>query len=161
MANGSGEQALWAPGCPANFQLPAGANQDWFSYPLLFTELTADTSQTLQIQIDASADFYLTQIEQLTINVTAEASTDPITADTAILPQVTMLLNDSGSNRNLMQGGVQLSSIAGNGPWPHYLRHPRRFARNSAFSVTLVSTDANNDYTIFLNFEGFKTYNVG
>ena len=159
--NGSGEQSLWAPGMQSDFQLPANANQDWFSYPTLFTTLGPLATMTQQIQIDASADFYLTQLEQFTQNETEGASTDPITVDAQILPLVTILINDSGSNRNLMQGGVLLPSLTGSGSWPHYLRHPRRFARNSAISVTLTSVDAVNTYTIYLNFEGFKTYNVG
>jgi hypothetical protein len=162
MGNGaSGENAIWAPGYGNQNPIPPDATQDWFSYPTLFDELGPNETQTQQIQIDASADFYLTQLEQFTVNANEDANTDPVTADTAILPQVTILINDSGSNRNLMQGGVLLPSLTGNGSWPHYLRHPRRFARNSAISVTLVSVDPNNTYTIYLNFEGFKTYNVG
>lgn len=156
--NGS-EQSVWAPGSTsANPPITPNANQDWFSYPLTFSDLTADGTQTQQIQIDASADFFLTQIESFSI---VHGVTTPVTNQQGNQPLVTMLINDSGSNRNLMQGGVVMPSITGGGQWPHYLRHPRKFARNSAITITLVSLDGTNAFDIYLNFEGFKTYNVG
>jgi hypothetical protein len=157
--NGNGEQPIWAPGQQAGFTPNPMAVQDWFSYPLTFGTLGEDDSLTQVIQIDASADFYLTQITQLT---TVTGTTTVPNTGTQNLPLATMLINDGGSNRNLMQSGVLLPLIAGDGRWPHYLRHPRRFARNSTLTITLVSVDANNSYSaIYLNFEGFKTYNVG
>lgn len=155
----AGEQSVWAPGstnvAPA---IADNANQDWFSYPLTFSNLTALQTQTQQIQIDASADFFLTQIETFSI---VHGVTTPVTTQQGNQPLVTILINDSGSNRNLMQGGVLLPSVSGGGQWPHYLRHPRKFSRNSAISITLTSVDGTNAYDIYLNFEGFKTYNVG
>lgn len=150
------EGSVWAPGQAAGYTIPA-LPQDWFSYPLAFGTLAALASLTQTIQIDASADFYLTQIEQLTM-VTG-VTTVP-TAGTENLPLVTILINDGGSNRNLMQNGVLLPHLAGDGRWPHYLRHPRMFARNSTITITLTSVDATNSYSaIYINFEGFKTYN--
>lgn len=153
------EQAIWAPGTPVGQPaITDGANQDWFSYPLSFLDLTALGTQTQQIQIDASADFFLSQIESFSL---VHGVTTPIITQQGNQPLVTILINDSGSNRNLMQGGVPLPSVSGGGQWPHYLRHPRKFSRNSAISITLVSLDATNAFDIYLNFEGFKTYNVG
>jgi hypothetical protein len=160
MSNGApGEQGLWAPGQPAGASLPTNATQDYFNYPITFTDLAADGTATQQIQIDASADFYWTQLTQISY-----VHGDQGTVVTNVLlnqPAVTILITDSGSNRNLMQGGVPLPLLCGTGQWPHYLRHPRRFARNSAISITLVSFDPTNAWDIYLNFEGFKTYNVG
>lgn len=156
--NGSPEAAIWAPGYGGQNPIDPSVTQDYFSYPLTFASLAPGASLTQQIQIDASADFYWTQLTQLSMYT----GTTPPTPGTEVLPLVTILINDTGSNRNLMQGGVLLPQICGDGRWPHYLRHPRRFARNSAISVTLVSVDTTNTYApIYLNFEGFKTYNVG
>lgn len=150
------EGSVWAPGQVADYTIPA-LPQDWFSYPLVFGALAPLASLTQTIQIDASADFYLTQIEQIT---TLGGTTAAPTEGTAILPLATMLINDGGSNRNLMQNGVLIPSLTGSGRWPHYLRHPRMFARNSTITVTIVSVDATNTYSaLFINFEGFKTYN--
>jgi hypothetical protein len=154
-ASPSGEADLWAPGAGAGFQIP-DVPQDWFSYPLTFSTLAPNAQLSQTIQIDASADFYLTQIEQLTM---VTGTTTVPTAGTENLPLVTILINDGGSNRNLMQSGVLLPQIAGDGRWPHYLRHPRRFAKNSTITITLTSVDGTNTYSaIYINFEGFKTY---
>jgi len=151
----AGEASVFAPN-QAGYMIP-DVPQDWFSYPLTFGTLAPAASLTQTIQIDASADFYLTQIEQVTM---VSGTTTVPTSGTENLPLVTLLLNDGGSNRNLMQAGVLIPHITGDGRWPHYLRHPRLFARNSTITVTITSVDGTNTYSaIYLNFEGFKTYN--
>ena len=78
----------------------------------------------------------------------------------AARPGVTMLLTDSGSNRQLMQNPVPLEQIGGNGPWPHRMIHPRLFLRNSNIQVAIVRYDAATGGwdTLRINFEGFRIY---
>jgi hypothetical protein len=145
---------VFAPG-QAGFQIP-NRPKDWFSYPVTFTTLANGVPQSTNLAIDAGSDFYMTA---LTFLATDAANTAAVTADTRIVPLVTILLTDSGSNRQLMQNPVPLDAIGGNGAWPHRLIHPRLFVRNSNIQVLVQSFDANVTYgTLRLNFEGFRIY---
>jgi hypothetical protein len=146
---------VFAPGKPEGFQIP-DRPKDWFSYPVTFTTLLNGVAQSTNIPIDAGSDFYMTALTYL---ATDAAGTTVLTANTRILPLVTILLTDSGSNRQLMQNPVPLDAIAGDGAWPHRLIHPRLFLRNSNIQVLVQSFDANATYgTLRLNFEGFRIY---
>lgn len=143
----------FAPG-KAGFSIP-NLPKDWFSYPVTFSGLANTATQSTNLQIDAGSDFYMTAISFLAWNT---ASTAVITADAAPIPNVTLLLTDSGSNRQLMQNPAPLWTIAGDGNHPHKLIHPRLFVRNSNIQVQVTSRDANATFNIYLNFEGFRIY---
>jgi hypothetical protein len=148
---------VFAPGQSASYQIP-DRPKDWFSYPLQFTSIVANTPQSQSIQIDAGSDFFLTA---LTYSAYLAASTSSIQAATRIIPGVTLLLTDSGSNRNLMQSATPLPLIGGDGEWPHRLIHPRLFLRNSNIQVQINAYDASvgTDWdALYLNFEGFRVY---
>jgi hypothetical protein len=158
----SNSSQVFAPSMPQGFTIPDNP-KDWYSYPLNFVNLAVATTelvtggvpQTLTLQIDAAADFYWTSfsfIAQVHGNATA------LTYGTSILPLAQILINDGGSNRNLMQNPVFISQIAGDGRWPHKLQHPRLFKKNSTITVTMQNFDANNAYDVLVNFEGFKMY---
>lgn len=155
---------VFAPSQPEGFQIP-DMPCDWYSYPLTFVNLAAATTrytvpgvpQTQQLQIDAASDFYWTALSMVS---EAGTNTTPLNYGTVIVPIVSILINDGGSNRNLMQNPVPLGTVAGDGRWPHYLQHPRLFKKNSTIQVTLANLDATNAYNISLNFEGFKQYGV-
>lgn len=148
---------VFAPGQQGGFQIPTNKPKDWFSYPVLFTTVTQNVPQTTQIPIDAGSDFYLTAITSLATD--AAATTAPTEA-TNILPLVTILITDSGSNRQLMQNPVPIPLITGDGEWPHRLIHPRLWLRNSNIQLQILSYDPNVTYdTLYLNFEGFRIYN--
>lgn len=147
---------------PPGFVVPSNP-KDWYSYPLTFANLLVATTQytvpgapqTQTLQIDAAADFYWTAGSFI---CQVHGVTTALTYGTSVLPLATILINDSGSNRNLMQNPVQISSLFGDGRWPHHLRHPRLFKKNSSIQITLANLDATNAYDVLLNFEGFKIY---
>lgn len=148
-------QNVFAPGMPVGYQIP-DRPKDWFSYPITFTTLVNGTPQSQNIPIDAGSDFFMTA---LTYIATDAANTAAVTSSTRLICLATILLTDSGSNRQLMQNPVPLDTIAGDGAWPHRLIHPRLFQRNSNIQVVLTSFDANVTYgTVRLNFEGFRIY---
>jgi hypothetical protein len=135
------------------------APMDWYSYPLDFASLTINVPSQQNLQIDAASDFYLTAI---TFEATLAAGTTALTAATRIIPGVKLLLTDGGSSRQLMQNPVPLSTIGGDGPWPHRLLYPRLFVRNSTILVQVTPYDASLSTawnTLRLNFEGFRIYN--
>ncbi len=150
-----GPVQVFAPG-QSGYQIP-NKPQDWYNYPITFTSVAQTTPQTTNIAIDAGSDFFLTAI---TYDAYLAASTTALTTSTVIIPGITMLLTDSGSNRQLMQNPVPLSQIGGNGPWPHRMIHPRLFVRNSNIQVAVVRYDAaTGDWdTLRINFEGFRIY---
>jgi len=147
-------QDVFAPAQARGFAIP-NAPKDWFSYPVTFNSLaTAGTPQSTNLQIDAGSDFYLTAITYLATGT----ATAVLTASSRIIPLVTILLTDSGSNRQLMQNAVPLDSIAGSGEWPHRLIFPRLFLRNSNIQIVVANYDTTNTTSVRINFEGFRIY---
>lgn len=151
-----GQTQVFAPGQPG-YQYP-NKPQDWFSYPTQFSSIAANTPQTSNVQIDAGSDFFLTAI---TYSAYLAGSTTAITAQTRIIPGVTLLITDSGSNRQLMQNPVPLPLLAGDGEWPHRLIHPRLFYRNSNIQLAINAYDASAGTawdTLYISLEGFRIY---
>lgn len=148
---------VFAPAQPGA-SVPTNRPKDWFSYPIVFESLTEGDVRTLTFQIDAGSDFYLTAMTQFSV---LSGSTSVQTSGSYIVPAATILLTDTGSNRQLMNQAAPLASIAGDGNHPHRLIHPRLFLRNSMIQVlfTLLATDASASYdSVTINFEGFRIY---
>lgn len=146
----------FAPAEPGGFRIPTNRPKDWFCYPVRFTAVAPADADTLTVQIDAASDFYLTALTQFS---TVNGVTAVLDASTYVVPQVTVQIQDQGSNRNLFNAAVPLVLIAGDGNHPHRLIHPRLFYRNSAISITLTNFEATNTYSnIWLNLEGFRIY---
>lgn len=147
---------IFAPGAPQGFKFPENAPKDWFTYPISFTSVVDAVPQTAQLNIDAGSDFYWTA---LTAFASVDGTTTAIDESTNILPKVSMILTDTGSNRQLMQGLTPIPLIAGTGRQPGFLIYPRRFQRLSNVQVQIVSYDATNTYDfLFLGFVGFKIF---
>lgn len=136
-------------------RIMTGKPKDWFSYPMSFAGVANNNTPSGNLQIDAGSDFYMTAITYFAVDT---SSTSPVQVNNMVVPNVTILITDSGSNRQLMQNPVPLWSIAGDGNHPHKLIHPRLFLRNSNIQVQLSSRDANATYNIYLSFEGFRIY---
>lgn len=131
--------------------------KDWFCYPVTFTALAPADLETPTLQIDAGSDFYLTA---LTYFAHVNGSTATPTVATYVVPEVSLQLQDTGSNRNLFNEPVPLYLVAGDGNHPHRLIHPRLFRRNSAIKITLRNFGATDTYDyLYLNLEGFRIYN--
>lgn len=145
---------VFAPGEQGTFRVP-DRPKDWFSYPVRFQTIAQTSTTTQTIQIDAGSDFYLTALTHFS---TINESTAVLTAATYVMPMVTVQIQDTGSNRNLMNAAVPLVLVAGDGNHPHRLIHPRLFYRNSAIQITMVSIDPTTYSNIWLNLEGFRIY---
>lgn len=147
-------QNVFAPGVPG-YTMPVGRPKDWFHYPLRFTAIANTDVDTLSVSVDAGSDFFLTA---LTFFATISGSTAGLTVATNVVPIVTLLITDSGSNRQLMQNPVPLPLLAGDGNHPHRLIYPRLFLRNSNIQVQMASSDPVTYGNIWVNFEGFRVY---
>jgi len=108
------------------------------------------------VQIDAGAPFMI--VSQTYDANTANAAR---TAATQVIPNATVLLTDTGSNRTMMDVAVTISSIFGNGQFPFILPEPKLMQANSQLQVQVTNFDAAAGINIQLSFIGYKIYKLG
>lgn len=129
---------------------------DFFVYEVDFAALTAGTSQTSSFTIQQEADFLLTKIN-MSPNIAAAAYTQSATP----VPLVTIMINDTGSGRNLMSSAVPLPNLFGSAGLPFILPRQRLFVASSVVNITLTNYDAAAAYNIRLSFIGEKAFKYG
>jgi len=84
----------------------------------------------------------------------AGAATDE---GTIIIPLVTVVITDTGSQRQLMNAVVPLPCIAGPGERPYRLILPRLFRANSIITFNWNNYSASTTYTnLYLIMHGFR-----
>lgn len=120
-----------------NWQRPVMFDLFYLVFPT-FGPMTAGLIQTQTVNIPNDSDF---ECRRLHYHVDAAAA--QLTVATAAIPNITILINDSGSGRNLMNAAAPLATVceseafAGTPlPWP------KIFTRNSTISITLTNFDA-------------------
>lgn len=142
--------------------IPAGAGQgrnpfksflspsaDQIDITFYTTSITLTAGQTLPsaINIDAGNDFYwFAASMQASIAGSAYDPAIPV----PILPLINVVITDSGSQRQLMNGPVPIAAITGNGQLPYRLLLPRLFKGNSIIQFAWTSFEAAN--TILLQY---------
>lgn len=126
---------------------------DFFIYEVDFSNLTAGNSQTGFFQVQQEADFLLSKLT-MTVDIAGAA----ITESTRPVPLATLMINDTGSGRNLMAQAVPLGSLVGDGGLPFILPRQRVFVASSVVNVTLTNYSAATDYNIRLSFVGEKAF---
>lgn len=110
----------------------------WMVFPT-FGPMTAGLIQTQTVNVPNDSDF---ECRALVYHLDAAAAQGA--SNTLAIPNITALLNDSGSGRNLMNAALPLPMIAspdGNHS-PVELPWPKIFTRNSTISLTLTNFDA-------------------
>lgn len=130
--------------------------RDFFVYELDFAALlhgTTSVPNSFTVQADAN---FLWQYGCFFADVAAAAQT----VGTQPIPLVTCTIQDQGSGRQLMSGGVPLYSMFGFGREPFVLPTPRFFRAQTQVTVALTNFDAAADYNIRLSFIGTKLFNV-
>lgn len=111
----------------------------------------ANSLQTINIQKDA--DF---EINKLTFS--ADIAGAAITGNTFPIPNVTVLITDSGSGRNLMNQAVPLEALFGIGKDVFILQLPRVLMASSQITLSVTSFEAANTMNISLNMIGYKLF---
>lgn len=133
----------------------AGGYPDWYNYPFDFviTGSSSGVNATATIQIDASAQFFWTQLSYQAITAANgwNQQTNPV-------PAVKILITDGGSQKNLMAAPIFLNALAGVGGWPYRLQHPRLFDRNSSVTMTITSYDPTVFTALQIVMGGFRVY---
>jgi hypothetical protein len=145
-------EPIFAPGAVRQI-IPPG-QRDFFVYPAEFGSIAAAANATVNINISADSDFYLTALT-LFATLAGAAQTDA----SQVAPQLLYQITDTGSGRQLFNGSLPAWSIAGDGKRPFRLIHPRLFRRSTTIQVVATNFSAAETYTrSWLNFVGFKLY---
>lgn len=127
--------------------------KDFFTYEVDFSTVLAGSSQTQSFTIQADADFLLSKLAY-TANITNAAFTEA----NRPIPNVSVLIQDTGSGRNLMNLAVPIVNIFGSGQLPFILPRQRIFLANATVNVTLNNYDAAQAYNLRLSFIGEKGF---
>jgi len=104
-----------------------------FGYPVTFSALAQNTSQTANINIAANADFLFLAVRHRA-QIGAAQTISSVTA-----PFVRLLLTDSGTNEQYTNGAVDILNYSTEGGYDHQLPYPRLVSGRSA--LTLVASN--------------------
>jgi hypothetical protein len=127
--------------------------RDFYVYQLNFSALAAAGSASGQISIEVNSLFTLQKM-----TMTADIAAAAFTYSTRPLPNVTMLITDSGSSRQLMSAAVPVLNLFGAGMLPFILPNPRTFLPNATVTCAVANYDAAATYNLKFSFIGVKTF---
>ena len=134
-----------------NYLDPRGDAIDFTFYDTDITALDPAASLPSQINIDAGTDFYwVASTIQIDIGGAAQ------TQSNAPIPLATVVITDTGSQRQLMNQPVPVTAIFGNGQRPYRLILPRLFRANSIITFNWTNYEVTNTYNIRAQFHGFR-----
>lgn len=119
--------------------------RDFFTYEVDFTSvLAASASTTGSFTIQADSDFLWNKATFVQTGTSIGAS---------------ILIQDTGSGRNLMNQAVPVANIFGTGTLPFILPRQRIFVARAVVNITVTNLDAANTITsLRLSFIGEKGF---
>ena len=155
-ANMVGAQSAASPRTsmlPPNIFDPRTDGSDYYWYVTnISAGLAAAGVANTSIQIDNGTDFYW-----LATTYQADLAGAALTESGNIIPLVTVLINDTGSSRNLMNVAVPLPALAGDGKRPYRLIRPRLFRANSVINFTWTNYSAGTTYSdLYFTMHGYR-----
>lgn len=127
--------------------------KDFFVYGSNFLSIAAGATQTNTIAIQADSDF-----ELLKLAYSSDLNAGVQTESTRTIPQCTLIILDTGSGRQLMNQGIDLTTIFGDARQPFILPLPKKFRANTALSLALTNYSAAQTYNVRLALIGAKVY---
>jgi hypothetical protein len=108
----------------------------WLVFPV-FTAFTAGLNISNSVNVPNDADF---ECRRITYHFDLAAAA--LTVAGVFVPNITCLITDSGSGRNLMNAAAPLASIASpEGITAQDLAWPKIFTRNSTITISLTNFD--------------------
>jgi hypothetical protein len=115
---------------------------DYFFYVTNPGSIAPAATASSSIQIDAGTDFlWIATTFQSDVGGTA------VTISTIVVPNMTVLITDTGATKTLSNAPVPLNSIAGTGEFPYRLIEPRLFRANSTINFSWVSYETATTYS--------------
>jgi hypothetical protein len=130
--------------------------EDFFVYAVPVFAVNFGQSQTNNVLIQADSDFVLEQI-----SYSANIANAAFTVNSRPIPNVTVLMTDTGSGRQLMSSAIPLPTIAGTGEEPFELPRPKAFVARSTIAVQVSNYDAAVNYNIYISLIGRKLFRIG
>ena len=129
--------------------------QDFYVYADTISSIASGASDTRTVKIEADANF-----SALKINYFASIAGAAQTADTRVIPLITVQITDQGSGRNLFNQAVPLPVIAGTGELPFLipLQGGRAFRANSSILFTFTNYSAATTYRLDYGLVGVKEW---
>jgi len=118
-----------------------------------FLGLAPAAQATTEIKIESDSDFFVYKLAY-TADLAAAGQTD----SSRVIPLITVLITDGGSDRQLMRAPIPVPSIFGTGQIPFILPDPHRFKASSTISIAVTNYDAANTYNLYLDLIGFKKF---
>ena len=140
----------------STMQQQPNLRRDFFTYSIDFANLAAGTTQNDAIQIQADSDFELQKLAQF-CDIAGAAQT----ADSRVLPLVTVQLQDTGTGRLLFNEAVPIPGIMGDGQIPFILPTTKLFSKNASISVQVANYSAATAYNLRLLLIGSKIFQYG
>lgn len=110
-----------------------GVDIMFYATPAITLNAAASTNQI--IQIDSGVDFYW-YASTYYVDI---GGTTGMTESTIQYPSVTVVINDTGSRKNLQNTAFALTSVAGVGERPYRLPRPRLFRASSTINFTFTN----------------------
>ena len=131
--------------------------KDFFVYTSpVFSNIGANASQTQNISILADSDF---EIQKLTM--WANIANGTLTNATQVLPNLNVLITDTGSGRQFMNTAVPVASLFGTAQNPFILPMPKLVRARSVLAIQVTNFDAAvTTYQLYLSFIGNKIYTL-
>lgn len=129
--------------------------RDFYSYSAVFTALAAGAAATYQIPIQADSDFVVQKQ-----NYFAEVAHAGQTANSRVIPLISVLITDTGSGRQIMDKALPLTTFFGTGENPFILPQPKVFKANTILQITASNFDAAQAYNLTLVFIGIKLFQI-
>jgi len=137
---------------PPNIFDPRTDGSDYYWYVTDPGALNAGANGNSQIQIDAGTDFYW-----IATTIRPDIAGAAVNQGNIPSPNVLVTINDTGTSRNLMNGALPLSELAGDGREPYRLVRPRLFRANSVINFTYVSYEAVVNYAhLYVVMHGYR-----
>lgn len=130
--------------------------RDFFSYELYFAAVAPGAAPTQSIQCEVNSDFAWQKAV-----VFADVAGAAQDQSTQVMPLCTVLIQDSGSNRQLQSIASPVCNLFGFGYSPFILPFPRVFVARSNISVQLTNFSAATTYNVRLSFIGTKLFLKG
>lgn len=131
------------------------AAKDYFTYGIRLQTLNAGGQQPGQFTVDAGWDFLWSKATMFAVD-DGDAAADG--GNNTPAPDLTIIITDTGSGRNLSNIPIPVTSIFGTGQLPFILPTQKLFQARATVAVTVINNGVINYDDVYLNFIGTQLF---